>query len=285
MRTPRRADFFQPLEKSCCSFPTLGKTAAGFTLVELLVVVAILGVLSAILMPAMVAAQRAAHATQCSSNLKQLYLANMLYAADHGAYVAAAPDIHGANLARWHGVRSSDSEPFDGMKSPLLPYLGGGKEIRRCPALRNVETNTALDAFESGCGGYGYNAVGVGSRSYWVGYSAEGVAAGVSPGAIVHPAQTVMFADAAYPKSAGGRRYLIEYSFAEPYQHMAEKEPQLERRTDPSIHFRHNGKANVVWCDGHVSQEKLALSIKAGGFQDSSIGWLGGADNTLFDPF
>jgi len=54
----------------------------GFTIIELLVVVAVIGVLTALLLPALAAAREKARASSCLSNLHQIGIAVQLYAQD-----------------------------------------------------------------------------------------------------------------------------------------------------------------------------------------------------------
>ena len=67
-----------------------GRPAAGFTLIELMIVVAIIGILASLAAPAASKFQCRAKQTEAKVGLKAIYVAELAYAAEFDAYVDGA---------------------------------------------------------------------------------------------------------------------------------------------------------------------------------------------------
>ena len=93
------------------------RRAAGFTLIELLTVIAIIGILAAIIIPTVGAVRRSAYKAQCASNMHQLGMAVNLHRADNRNRL---PDGHGID-----GVGSDNSADLQRIGANLRDLLIG----------------------------------------------------------------------------------------------------------------------------------------------------------------
>jgi prepilin-type N-terminal cleavage/methylation domain-containing protein len=85
----------------------------GLTIVELLVVIAVIGILLVLLLPAVMSARSSARRSQCANNLKQL-----------GAAVQQFHERNGSLPVYWGAMKGRPGEPFGGWLLHILPDLG-----------------------------------------------------------------------------------------------------------------------------------------------------------------
>jgi len=226
---------------------TLKRIQHAFTLIEMLVVIAIIGVLAGLLLPALSAARERGRETTCMSNLRQLHMAMEMYCThSNGYYLSAARDMWSTNLERWHGIKQQTGVdannnpvygPFDPAYGKLAPYLGftpGSTEakVKMCPTFA-ASYYQGAGALEVGCGGYGMNHYYLGSQEYntpifWGSQyttpttfdASIALESAANQARVRVPDQTILFADAAWPATNSSGQVIpgqvMEYSFVEP---------------------------------------------------------------------
>ena len=226
----------------------------GFTLIELLVVIAIIAILAAILFPVFARAREKARQTSCLSNLKQISLAFMMYADDHDETLPPAYYYQNG----WNDEFAWDFHINWGTGGSDLglvgPYTRNG-QLNSCPTFKGQSWGRPNT-------GFAYNAT-------YLGGSPDEGRRPAGLGEVQQPSATVLACDSAFDfsGSASGNQYLRAPS--DPYHGWI----------GPHVHFRHNGVANVAYCDGHAkgAKEKHNVSTANPSLADLS------ADDSAYD--
>jgi len=111
----------------CSAIARAGQRRRAFTLVELLVVIAVIGILLGLLLPAVQAAREASRRTHCANNLKQIGLALHNYHSAHKKFPPSAPFSNAQNALSisWQTMILNEIEE-GAMYAQIRPQPTGG---------------------------------------------------------------------------------------------------------------------------------------------------------------
>lgn len=230
-------------------FPGAGRAGA-FSLIELLVTVAILAVLAAIIMPTTNVLREKANAAKCMSNIRTVGQGLALYAGENGGFPTFGVPIPGNN-----------GPPYWAEK--IDPFVGRHSNAYLCPsekspgAIPDPEEKKAPYTYP----GSWYAGIHYGANPAVVTelVNNDGDYAPATPGMIARPSRTVMLAESWDTRSNTMGVLLV-------VGHLGESSRMNPRPYTVSfIKYRHSGKANVCFADGHVETltEKQLMPNKA----------------------
>jgi len=221
-----------------------------FTLVELLVVVAVIALLLSILLPGLGRARAHARSVACLSNLRQMAIAAHNYANDQNDYYPIAflnMDVStpGKVVHRyWDFFVTKD---WSSNAYSVQPgFLWQGKtimSIQQCPSF-DGSANSPGDPYT----GYNYNTSYIGGQ---IGFVPElGSTDFIPPARIAdvrRPDQCALFGDGQY--ASGANKFMRS-----PWPGL--RDPGFFGRAAGTQGYRHLDKTNAAWCDGHADSRK-----------------------------
>jgi prepilin-type processing-associated H-X9-DG protein/prepilin-type N-terminal cleavage/methylation domain-containing protein len=231
-----------------------------FTLVELLVVIAVMAILAGLLLPALGQAKSKGYALSCLNNQRQLVVAWQVHADDHEDRAAAnfgkvqvVEEVANRTYRNWvNNVMDWTDNPMNTNTALLFaggigPYLSGVDGVFRCPS------DFALSDWQQQLGWR--SRVRSYSMNLMVGDAGTFSATGANTN---NPSYKQFFTTAEIPQPSDIFVFIEEHPDTLDDGYFLNK-PYSTNWIDLPASY-HNGGANVAFADGHVEQHKWVVS-------------------------
>lgn len=245
-----------------------GLTQRGFSLVELLVVVAIIALLLSVALPSLGQAREVARASVCLNNLHSIGQATTVYQADHRDFFFATvrQDYPATGMRTYFW--GTDSDPVDRTASPLLKNLSNSDSVLLCP-MQPWGSYVPQGSVNEPTTNFGYNAWCL-DPALW---NRRDEAGKPMPrkriSDIEHPGELFVMADSAMYWAPGGVPIVQNSTSLDPVK--LKFGNRWMPNTTPTTHFRHFDKTQALTADGHAQ----AYDRTGGMLKPHDIGFVG----------
>ncbi len=225
---------------------------ASFTLIELLIVIAIIAILACLLLPALNQARTRGHAAKCVSNQKQTMLAQIQYSNDYSGYmVVLVPYKSPGQWENWVSLLTREFSNTGALPRTKRGYLSSN--VIRCPG--NSSNPAKHDIF---WGNYGFYKKSLTTeRRDKMGDFLNSIDTSTLRQSIYIirrmklPSRTPLLADTVASGSSSRRGWGAWYW-------QPDNLAQQESADNIGLYLAHNGRANIGFGDGHVASQNAA---------------------------
>jgi prepilin-type N-terminal cleavage/methylation domain-containing protein/prepilin-type processing-associated H-X9-DG protein len=242
------------------------RSNSGFTLVELLIVVACIAILASLLLPGLSQAKARAQNIVCINNIRQIGLGLTMYVQQNDLY---PPVLDKASAETFFATYRRNHQWFDVIRAQIGPSAEWTNKLFRCPAyVGPIEYDNRVTPRGYAIAAYAYNGYGKvagftlqqgGPGDNLMGNPAI-VSIPVKESSVLNPANMIALGDADLHWNVGidvgtWKRGTFAYNIG----YMLKSNYRMFPRTGDdrvkelqAIHRRHNGRQNIFFCDGHI---------------------------------